>query len=153
MIQRKQSLYLLLSALIMGLLYFFPIAEFMVNSTNYYFDYLEIASVADAKKQVVSTVYPIAFLLTLIVLLSLVGILAFKNRNLQTRVTIFNIVLKIGFLILSAFYILKVGSAFDSKFYLQFSFIFPLVAIVLDFLAFKSILRDIRIIKSYDRIR
>lgn len=153
MIQRKQSLYLLVSTIVMALLYFFPIAQFMVQTTNYYLDFIEIASVVDAKKQVVSQVYPITILLSLVVFLSFFAIFLFKNRNLQTRIITFSMLLKFGFLALIVFYIYKFGNTFESKLYLQTSFIIPIIAGILDFMAFKAILKDINIIKSYDRIR
>ncbi len=153
MIQRKQSLYLLASTIVMALLYFFPIAQFMVQTTNYYLDFIEIASVVDAKKQVVSQVYPITILLSLVVFLSFFAIFLFKNRNLQTRIITFSMLLKFGFLALIVFYIYKFGNTFESKLYLQTSFIIPIIAGILDFMAFKAILKDINIIKSYDRIR
>jgi hypothetical protein len=137
----------------MALLYFFPIAEFMVQTTNYYLDFIEIASVVDAKKQVVSQVYPITILLSLVVFLSFFAIFLFKNRNLQTRIITFSMLLKFGFLALIVFYIYKFGNTFESKLYLQTSFIIPIIAGILDFMAFKAILKDINIIKSYDRIR
>ncbi len=153
MIQRKQSLYLLVSTIVMALLYFFPIAQFMVQTTNYYLDFIEIASVVDAKKQVVSQVYPITILLSIVVFLSFFAIFLFKNRNLQTRIITFSMLLKFGFLALIVFYIYKFGNTFESKLYLQTSFIIPIIAGILDFMAFKAILKDINIIKSYDRIR
>jgi hypothetical protein len=137
----------------MALLYFFPIAQFMVQTTNYYLDFIEIASVVDAKKQVVSQVYPITILLSIVVFLSFFAIFLFKNRNLQTRIITFSMLLKFGFLALIVFYIYKFGNTFESKLYLQTSFIIPIIAGILDFMAFKAILKDINIIKSYDRIR
>ena len=153
MIQRKQSLFLLVSTIVMSLLYFFPIAEFMVNTTNYYLDFIEIASVSNAKKAVVSPVYPVAILLSIVVFLSFFAIFLFKNRDLQTRIITFSMLLKFGFLALIVFYIYKFGNAFESKLYLQTSFVIPIIAGIFDFMAFKAILKDIHIIKSYDRIR
>lgn len=153
MIQRKQSLFLFIGAVVMALLYFFPIAEFMVANTDYYFNYIEIASVAGNSKKVVSNTYPVTVLLSLVIGISIITIFLFKNRNLQMRLTTINMLLKVGFLILIVFYIYEIGDAFESKHYLQLSFVFPLIALILDFMAYKGIQKDMNIIKSYDRIR
>ena len=153
MIQRKQSLFLLIGTIVMALLYFFPIAEFMVNTTNYYFNFIEIATVVDTKKEIIGNVYPITILLSIIVMISWVTIFLFKNRTLQLRLITINVFLKIGFLILTGFYIYKLSNAFDSDLYLQMSFIYPVIAIILDIMASKGIQKDLNIIKSYDRIR
>ena len=153
MIQRKQSLFLLIGTIVMALLYFFPIAEFMVGSTNYYFNFIEIASSIDGEKELVGQVYPVTVLLSIIVLVSWATIFLFKNRPLQLRLITINVFFKIGFLILVGFYIYKLSNAFDSELYLQMSFIYPVIAIVLDIMASKGIQKDLNIIKSYDRLR
>ena len=86
-------------------------------------------------------------------MISWVTIFLFKNRTLQLRLITINVFLKIGFLILTGFYIYKLSNAFDSDLYLQMSFIYPVIAIILDIMASKGIQKDLNIIKSYDRIR
>jgi len=153
MIQRKQSLFLLFSTIVMAVLYFLPIAQFMVDNTNYYFDFLEIATVNDAGKQVIDNVYPITILLSIIVSFSFIAIFLYKNRNFQLRLITINILLKIGYIVLTVFYLYQISNAFESKYYLQISFVYPLIALIFDFMAYKGIQKDMNIIKSYDRIR
>ena len=153
MIQRKQSIYLLFATIVMALFYFFPIAEFMVNSTDYYLNFKEIASLNNKNKDILTQVYPLTILLSLIVGLNFIAIFLYKNRSLQMRLITFNIIVTVGFIGLVVFYIYQAANTFETKYYLQYTFILPLIAIIFNFLAYKGIKKDDNIVKSYDRIR
>ena len=97
-----------------------------------------------------------------VALLSLYTILKFNKRVLQMRLTIFNIVLLCGYLLAYAFfawiYKQKLDEVVDSaenhvSFLTKLTAIYPLVSVILCFLAFKGIRKDEKLVRSLERIR
>lgn len=94
----------------------------------------------------------------LIVLLSFVAIFLFTRRVLQMRLTIFNLILKVGFYALTyVYYYSFTNTLTDNN--IAWSpnitpwLALPLVAMVLDYLAFRGIAVDERTIRFMDRLR
>lgn len=135
MIQRIQSLYLFIVTALFASLFF---TEFVIYR--------------DVEYGVTSSVYMI-ILTAAIALLSLGTIFCFNNRTLQVRVSIFNMLLMLGWYVMAAFVTYKdLGAIFwsgDMKIVLTF----PLISMILDYLAIRGILKDDALVKSYDRLR
>src|SRR5699024_7517309 len=99
------------------------------------------------------------FVLTMIIiLLAFVSIFLFKKRRLQLRLTILNLFLSIGLIVLQYFLIqqtetsLIVAEMLDTATYLPAAFI-PIPMVVLLFLAARGIRKDEKLIRSLDRLR
>ena len=135
MIQRIQSLYLFIVTALFVSLFFTNFV--VVNEIEY--------SVTDSVFMIIIT--------SVIALLALGTIFCFNNRTLQVRVSIFNMVLMLGWYAMAAFVTYKdLGTIFwsgDMKIVLTF----PLISIILDYLAIRGILKDDALVKSYDRLR
>jgi peptidoglycan/LPS O-acetylase OafA/YrhL len=136
MIQRIQTLWLVLAAIVMALLFYFPV--YMINGTAVSIGNNFIAIVLAA----------------LSIILSLVTLFSFKKRKNQVILTWLNIlvcVLLLGWL----FYLIhqnKIPETLNDGYYWVGAFI-PLVDIVLLFLAKRGIRKDEKLVKSLDRLR
>ncbi len=154
MIQRIQSVYLLLVAVLTLLPMFLPVAWFGSAEGQfslYAFSLQDAAGVA-----VHSAVYMgIVFLAAL--LLPVVNIFLYRRRLLQIRLCVVEMVLLLGCLIMELAYYFLAHRAFpDAE--LQSSgmnaiLFLPLVSVVLCFLAAKGIFRDEMLVRSTERIR
>jgi len=153
MIQRIQTLFLLGVLILMTLMFFFPLAELIDSANNAYsFIYRGIPSLTEGEPMLFKA-YPVAILLAVIVLNVLVTIFSYKKRMRQIRLIVFNIFCMLG-LVGLVYY--NVNSQVESMHAIaNYSLInaFPLVSIVLSYLAIRHIGKDEAMIRSMDRIR
>ncbi len=160
MIQRIQSLLLLLAAVAFGLMYCFPIASLVpdINSTDVvrydlYNYYLFVATKNVPEVNYIITL-PMAITTGLAGILSLITIFLYKNRIKQmnlVKLTVFiNILLVVGiFFWYSGIIEEKTGTqpSYDVSAY------FPLITLVFLILAFRSIRKDERMVRAAERLR
>ncbi len=153
MIQRVQSLYLFFAVIGMALMLIFPIANLIgAGDLSYEYLFYGIVTSEDSSEVIISTI-PLACLLFAIPLMSLITIFLFRNRVLQLRLCVFNIIWMIGALILTWYYTYEAGRSLDVEALFSFPAIMPLVSAILSYLAFRGIRRDELLIRSVDRIR
>lgn len=143
MIQRVQSLYLILAAIVSGLLAFiFPF--YIYNG--------ELVGIEQAFRADSLLLKAIASLFMLSAVLALVSLFLFKNRNTQIVINRLNIIL--NFLLLGLIvYQLQTLSGETSVSEKGIGSFLPLIVVVLLSLATKAILKDERLVKSADRLR
>ena len=136
MIQRIQTLYLILVFLLSGILPFiFPLWEDIYS--------VEIYAVTDIV---------ITGLFVLSSLLALISILTYKKRQHQFVINRLNIILNVILLGLFLYYLLNVSG--ESEISVKgIGKLLPLVSIVMLALANKAIQKDERLVKSADRLR
>lgn len=85
---------------------------------------------------------------------ALITIFLYKNRILQIRLSIFNIVLMIGFYLYFGFIMYKVYPVENLEFSkVGFGAIMPIVSIILTILAIRKIGADEALIRSLNRLR
>lgn len=153
MIQRIQSLYLLGSVVLIVLMFFFPLAELVDSSGKaMQFIYRGIPAMNDGEPAIFNA-YPVSILLSLIVLIGLITIFLYKKRILQIRLTIFNMVCLLGVVGLIYYSINSQVKELDAIAAYHLVNVFPLVALVLNYLAIRKIGQDEALIRSVDRIR
>ncbi|MGX5820216.1 DUF4293 domain-containing protein [Chitinophaga lutea] len=149
MIQRIQSIYLLLAAVAGGFMGSFDLwqAKYLRGATPVV-DYFRATSS-----------YLVFILLMISTILAFVTIFLYKNRKLQFRLTVLNILLAIAVLILIYVKVQATANTLTANGAnnLQATYLFPaflpVVVIVLLFLAARGIYRDEKLVKSYDRLR
>lgn len=153
MIQRIQTLYLLVAALLTGILCFTPFATFLRENELFRQTVWGIAANGEAVGIVVRTT-PMAILTLVAAVLPIVIIFLYKKRELQMRLCVAEIVLLIGLCVYMGMYLFRSGSAAISD-GMAFSpvDIFPILAILLTFIALKRIAKDESLVRSLDRIR
>ena len=154
MIQRIQSLFLLAATVLSVIIMIHPVSSMMMaGQLEAEFFVYGLMSIGDAPEMLFNT-FPVVIFAAVTLLLTIVTILLYRNRTLQMRICVFNILLTLG-LILSIFiyyYIFK--RKFDiSTHAFSYSVVFPFVNVILIFQAFRGIRRDDLLLKSYNRLR
>ena len=144
MIQRIQSLYLLMAFLISGVLAFLVLLWVNINGTEYYLT----GMIMEDSWEIVSI--PIGFILSTI--LSLLAIINFKNRKSQIKLNRFNLVTNLYLLGIIVYLLLSLsGENFISE--KGIGLFLPVIVIVLLVLANKATQKDEELVKSVDRLR
>ena len=153
MIQRIQTLYLLLVAACVGGALHFPWGSFFTPDGKAYS--FEAFSVMQQVGQGAESIHFWALGAVLVVcgLSALVAIFCFKKRMLQSRFCIFNLVAFFGFYLCWLIFLLIEKGRLDASFGFHFGAAFPLLAGIFDFLALNAILRDEGKARAYERIR
>ncbi|MDL2251595.1 DUF4293 domain-containing protein [Odoribacter sp. OttesenSCG-928-J03] len=153
MIQRIQTLYLALVAAIIALLFFMPVARITVAPELIY-DFFTTKVMSSGEQPEFITWNKMSLALTVISwLVAIVCIFLYKKRYLQVRLTLVNIVLQLGLLVMTWLQINSRTNELEATSQFCLAFCFPLVCIILLWLASRAILKDIVLLKSYDRIR
>ncbi|MFI3278074.1 MAG: DUF4293 domain-containing protein [Rikenellaceae bacterium] len=154
MIQRIQSIYLLVACVLMTLTALMPLAYF---SNTYEFFNLYAAGLRGADGTMVQTTPYMLALVAASAILPLINIFLFKRRMLQIRLCVVEVVILIGASIMMGLYIFLSYRTFST---LELSaqgfkpiLVFPIISIVLSLFAAKAIFRDELLVKSVDRIR
>ena len=154
MIQRIQTLYLLIIAALMAVTLFSGLAWFAGDAGEFG---LYAFGLKTAEGELVQSTVYMGVLLALACALPLVTIFLFKRRLVQIRLCAVELVLLIGAGAMMGIYFYLCNRYFaDSEFYshtLKISLVFPLVCLVFDLLALRAIFRDEKLVRSLDRIR
>jgi len=152
MIQRIQTVFFFVITILMGLIFFFPYAELLVeNEQIYTFNFNGLF--LDGKEGFYLKTIPPIILLTIITLISFVSIFLYKKRILQMRINVINIVLMLGYLGLNYYYIKNFSSQLNGIISYNFIAIFPFISVILTYLAIRAVGKDEALIRSLDRIR
>ena len=161
MIQRIQTLYLLLVVILGTLLCIFPPVEFLLPEAT---DYVSLHALDK---------WPLAVMSIAIPLLALVTIGLYKRRLLQVRLNIMNVVLCLGYYALLALYVAYIVKGYEPlgavscelstvncqlstvncEWYLTMWSAIPLVNVVLTMMATRRILKDEALVRAADRLR
>ncbi|MDD3079077.1 MAG: DUF4293 domain-containing protein [Paludibacter sp.] len=156
MIQRIQSLYLLLIVILSSVTLFAPVAE-MVSSvgagTAYILDFKGISQVKSTGNVVVESLWALTTISAIIPIVALVTVFMFKKRILQIRLCVFNMVIMAGYYGMLFLHLWLASAKYHADWHLSYPVIFPLVCIILDILAIRGIGKDEALIKSLNRIR
>jgi hypothetical protein len=147
MIQRIQTIYLLIASVITGLIFSMPIAEISANSQIYTFSYSGLSTGG-------KTVYGgtmVLVLLLLVLAAQLGSVFFYKKRKNQIKLIILAIVFAV--LLLGSFYYNVYSRIENGVAAFKIAAAFPLISIILDFLAIRSIRKDEALVRSLDRIR
>jgi len=147
MIQRIQTVYLLIVAGLLIVSICLPIGYFIDTTGEHPFKALGV-EVNDTFQ----STWGLVGILSLSVIVAVATIFLFRNRVLQIRMTIFNSLLLAGYyLVAVAFYLaLKTDT---NLFRIGWALCLPLISIVLNLLAIRAIGRDEVMVKAADRLR
>ncbi len=151
MIQRIQSVFLLAVAVFSGLLMTGDLI-ILDNGTGTLFS-VSFAGLGEVGGKFLQRLWPLSVIIALVPAMALVAIFLYKKRNLQMRVTMFIVLLSIGTLILGAFYIYMFDRKIEVSLIWKVKALFPLISAILAGLAYRRILVDDMLVKSYDRLR
>jgi hypothetical protein len=150
MLQRIQTLYLLVVVILGTLLCFYSPVQFLLP------DGLEYISLNIIDK------WPFAVMTISVPTLTFITIWLYKNRLLQTRINIMTVILSLGYYALLALYIAYIIKGYetldqitlkDADWYLTIWSGIPLVNIILLMMATRRILKDEALVRAADRLR
>ena len=147
MIQRIQTVYMLVSALLIASLIKLTFAELSVNNDLFTFTALGIFK----GEELIFNGMAILIFIVIVALLHFIVIFLYKKRILQIRILVFSMVLLIG--LFGMFFYFTYAGFDEVKVAFKIPVAFPLVAVILDFLAIRSIGKDEALIRSLNRIR
>ena len=151
MIQRIQSVYLLLIAIcaIVGLCTLVGhLHQNGIETAECYNLWLTMANGTH-----VFSPWALFAMLTLVAACALIAIFLFKRRMLQVRFTIFGGLVLIGYYAVLAVFVYIFKGRYDADFTISWTAAFPAIALILEYLAFRAIMKDELIIRSLDRLR
>lgn len=151
MIQRIQTVYLLLVAVCAVVCLSMPVGHFHQDGIEVAEFYNLWLSMADGSK--VFSPWAMFALLLLAALVPFVAIFLFKRRMLQVRLSVFSGLILIGYYIVFGIFVYVFKSRYDADFTMNWTVAFPAVALILDYLAFRNIMKDELMIRSLNRLR
>jgi len=155
MLQRIQTLYLLVVVILSVITLFSVQADFVgnVDSAQYILNFKGVFQVQTTGNEFVKNVWSLTALCVLIPAIALVTVFLYKKRLLQIRLSIINSVLLAGYYGLLFIYLWQTGSELNADWHLEMVTAFPLINIILTFLAIRGIGKDEALIKSLNRLR
>ena len=155
MIQRIQSLYLLLTTLLAVLFLNGTYLTFIKESGSNIQITLRgvLSQVQGNGEEVILGSLPIYLLVIIILMISVISILSFRNRKVQLLLSGLLIVLTCILIIESVIYSLFIVRKYDAELIPGIKMLIPALLLILSILAYKGIKKDADLIKSYDRLR
>lgn len=154
MIQRTQTIYLLVATILISLYFFFPFASFILEQDMSVYHLSIKGLIPDVGDQkFLIRVIPLIIILSVIIATFLTSVLLYKRRMIQIRLCILNIILIIGFQC-CLYYFTRVSSQIlGSKASYTIIFIFPVICAIITYLAIRGIAKDEALVRSIDRLR
>ena len=147
-IQRIQSVYLIIAIILMVVFAFFPALTFELGGRQFVYGALEAGKVG------VTHIDPLMLMLVVLIsLLAFIDIFLFKNLQRQMTVCFVDIIIGLAMLVaigIQAFYVNgKDGVTLTWQWYL----LLPILSIVFLMLAHKAMSRDKKMLRDSDRLR
>lgn len=156
MIQRVQSVYLLLVTVVMSFLIVSPYAKIMdEDSRTLVFKSHAIVIEADAgEPQTYKNTVAVISLVILTSLISFVCIFLYNRRLVQIRICIVNTILLIVLMaVMFLYYKITRDNLNPLHPNFEISAIFPMISVVFTILAYRAIRHDDMLVNSFDRLR
>lgn len=150
MFQRIQTVFLVLAATAMLVASATPLTTFYYNGDEVVFEAIGIY----LNETLNDSTWGLFVISLTSSLLALITTVLYRNRILQIRLSIFNIILMIGFYLFFGFIFYKVYSVEELLFNkIGIGLIMPVIAIILTILAIRKIGSDEALVQSLNRLR
>lgn len=157
MIQRIQSIWLFVSAVLMGIAIFLPFvtitgiygpcADSLIVVHSYVIERFACESFPVSS-------YTLCIFMGIASIVNLVIIFLFNKRKLQIKLTHYSFILKLALLVVIAFYTYMLAGTFEEESIRpNLGTLFVVIATIFDWLAIKAIRKDEELVRSIDRIR
>lgn len=157
MIQRIQTVYLLLAAIAMGATFYFPLADAIgINDSLILYTYQIVSLVPDSLPEFPNYfMWPMIGIVALVLLFSIVTIFMYKNRMRQLNILRVVVILMLVLIALFFFYYtpdMERVSGGIIGYQVPGAYL-PIVSFVFYVLAYRGIISDEKLIRSADRLR
>jgi len=147
-IQRIQSVYLLIAAILMAVFAFFPALTFELGGREFVYGALEAGKVG------VTHIDPLMLtLIALIVLLAVIDIFLFKNLQRQMTVCFVDVIIGLAMFVAICIQAFVVGSKDGVTVMWQWYLLLPALSVIFLLLAHKSMSNDKKKLRDADRLR
>ncbi len=154
--QRIQTIYFILVIVLMTAGILLPNAEFFnpTQNTSYLLDsrgIVELDAQGGAMKSIATN--PCTFIFGMILFLATFCIFNYKDRKKQMRFATINLFSIIVYIIALAVFIFYAKNKLSADVSLQYPVVFPVIALILNYLAMRGIDKDEKLVRSMDRLR
>lgn len=154
MIQRIQSVYLLLTTLLSVLFLNGNIINFIGSTSPVSLAFNGVRMYSGGEEpEIIMTVMPFSILIMLIPLVAVVAIFLYKNRKVQMKMVVALMLLIIAVIALAVYYVYSVINTYDSELMFGYKLILPVLMLIFSILAYRRIKKDEELVRSYDRLR
>jgi len=142
MIQRIQSVYLFLAALVSAILFYIPLFELPVATAD-----------AAPRSFMISSNALLLILCSAIGIFSFIVIFIYKNRSFQLKAC--RLILIIIFIMIGLLFYTSdtISNGLDQKVVFKVGTYLPLLQVIFIFLAYRAIKKDDELVRSADRLR
>ncbi len=152
MIQRKQTLFLFAAMILTIVCLCLPLGRFSDTATIGNGATLYNLWLVDENGGRDFSVWALFADLLITCPIAIMSIFSYKNRIVQSRFCMFNILLILGWYAIFAALALHISAAYKN-FEISFASVLPALSLILYFMARKAILADEALVKAADRIR
>jgi len=147
-IQRIQSVYLLIAVILMAVFAFFPALSFELGGREFVYGALEAGKVG------ATHIDPLMLTLVLLIsFLALIDIFLYKNLQRQMTVCFVDIIIGLAMLIAIGIQAFIIGSKENVLMVWQWYLILPVLSIIFLMMAHKSMSNDKKKLRDADRLR
>lgn len=150
MIQRIQTIYLLLVVALGTALMFLPVVQLVTPEDAAVQQMWELTPLS---LTALNGWWGLTLATVLIPALALVDIFLYRKRLLQARLNIFTVMLCLGWYGVLAIMIWFAGMNMGTEWHIEFAACLPLICLVLTMMATRAILKDEALVRAADRIR
>ncbi|MDD2634284.1 MAG: DUF4293 domain-containing protein [Bacteroidales bacterium] len=153
MIQRIQTLYLLLALICMGLLLYFPFGEIVTKTSETISLSVKGFNYQQNGETQSFSLLPLTIVLSISIFTTLISIFLFKKRMLQIRINVFNLIIQVGSIGLMFYFLFQANKLVGEAWTTHISIILPAIAVIFTYLAIRSIGKDEALVRSISRLR
>lgn len=152
MIQRKQTLFLLIALICLLVCLCIPIAHSNEATLGLQPNIIYNYGILSGKEGFSFTIFPLAVIVAFNAVLTLWAIFDYKKRKRQAKTCIYCMLLSVAYYIVYGIYYLYAGLS-DMNLTLAYGICLPLIAFILTWMARRGILADEALVRAADRIR
>ncbi len=157
MLQRIQTVYLLLAVALITLSMTLPLAFYsnLIQGQQFNYTIIGFLQPKDAFAQGFNSL-PMFIFASISILISMITVFSFKKRKFQLKLCVFNVVAILFYIGVVAYYFYTLSSGAsgsDVILTLKYPLIFPPIALIFILLAMRAISTDEKLVKSLDRLR
>lgn len=155
MIQRIQTLFMFLSAILGGLLFAFDLASFDYGDVMMNLSVFGVDNQVDATYFGGAYTWPLISLAILMTILPVVTSFLYKKREVQVKLCQLEMLFNVIFVVLVfLYYVSNVQETINAEIVIyRIGIYFPLASLIFSLLAIRGVKKDIELLKSVDRIR
>lgn len=154
MIQRIQTIWLLIITILSVFLTKGGIVHFTDKTgQSFYTGFSGVYKVIESGQELLISSIPLAALILLIPLLSVICTLIFKNRRIQKVLTLVLFAFSFCLTILVIYYSLIIVKRYNAELVPGIKMVIPLLIMIFASLGYRGISKDDKLVKSYDRLR